>query len=247
MTKVQVICVAMAIASLADGHPCEAAIQIDKVVSNGTASAGNGLDHDAWSETTLGIWHTEAYAYIPEGVNSASADAELSFNGTDTLILEVSTSAFASNSSANSNSFSSIEFSTDVKSRFVSTANGFYQFLGLPPGCTLNAPCIAHPGEFSITGSVSAFALWSTAPLVSNNLMVELKITPLVDGDFDEDGDVDGQDFLIWQRNPSVGLLGDWEANYGFPLITTAATAVPEPSSWLLLSFVAINSLALRW
>ncbi|QEG37393.1 LamG-like jellyroll fold domain-containing protein [Bythopirellula goksoeyrii] len=34
-------------------------------------------------------------------------------------------------------------------------------------------------------------------------------------GDFDVDSDVDGADFLLWQRNPSVGNLGDWQANYG--------------------------------
>jgi hypothetical protein len=34
-------------------------------------------------------------------------------------------------------------------------------------------------------------------------------------GDFDQDGDVDGRDFLLWQRNSSVGALGDWQENYG--------------------------------
>jgi hypothetical protein len=36
-------------------------------------------------------------------------------------------------------------------------------------------------------------------------------------GDFDQDGDVDGRDFLLWQRNPSVGNLIDWQTNYGAP------------------------------
>lgn len=40
--------------------------------------------------------------------------------------------------------------------------------------------------------------------------------SPISDlGDFDEDGDVDGRDFLTWQRNPSVGNLADWQDNYG--------------------------------
>jgi hypothetical protein len=34
-------------------------------------------------------------------------------------------------------------------------------------------------------------------------------------GDFDQDGDVDGRDFLWWQRNTSVGALGGWQENYG--------------------------------
>ena len=64
-------------------------------------------------------------------------------------------------------------------------------------------------------------------------------------GDFDEDGDVDGFDFLKWQRGESpVPLsqddLADWEANYGTvtPLSATA-TAVPEPSGGLLMCLAA--------
>lgn len=34
-------------------------------------------------------------------------------------------------------------------------------------------------------------------------------------GDFDNDGDVDGRDFLVWQRDTSVGELADWQENYG--------------------------------
>ena len=54
-------------------------------------------------------------------------------------------------------------------------------------------------------------------------------------GDFDGDGDVDGRDFLRWQRggspNPlSAGDLAAWRANYGAgPL--AAVAAVPEPAT----------------
>ena len=53
-------------------------------------------------------------------------------------------------------------------------------------------------------------------------------------GDFDGDGDVDGRDFLVWQRNPSVGNLADWQANYGNGPFS-AATSVPEPSALVLV------------
>jgi pectate lyase len=49
-------------------------------------------------------------------------------------------------------------------------------------------------------------------------------------GDFDADGDVDGRDFLVWQRDPSVGDLSDWQANYGTSS-SANAIAVPEPLS----------------
>ncbi len=53
-------------------------------------------------------------------------------------------------------------------------------------------------------------------------------------GDFDADLDVDGEDFLIWQRNNAVGSLTDWQTNYGAGTLS-ATTAVPEPASALLL------------
>jgi hypothetical protein len=49
------------------------------------------------------------------------------------------------------------------------------------------------------------------------------------------DCDVDGNDFLTWQQDPSVGALADWEANYGATASLTGASAVvPEPTSLLL-------------
>ena len=72
-------------------------------------------------------------------------------------------------------------------------------------------------------------------------------------GDFDQDGDVDGHDFLEWQRDTSIGNLADWKANYGnqyfgnsmltgkvlySPLVSLgvgAAAAVPEPTTGLML------------
>ena len=58
-----------------------------------------------------------------------------------------------------------------------------------------------------------------------------------LDGDFGGDfgGEVDGDDFLKWQRDPSVGLLADWQSNYGMvaPLSATSAD-VPEPSTCVL-------------
>jgi hypothetical protein len=34
-------------------------------------------------------------------------------------------------------------------------------------------------------------------------------------GDFDADNDVDGRDFLLWQRDTTIGNLADWQTNYG--------------------------------
>ena len=110
-----------------------------------------------------------------------------------------------------------------------------------------------------------------TETLGSANLKIE-------EGDFDAiydgeqfvfDGDVDGSDFLTWQRNFGFGSgqyatrqhgdangdrtvdsadLAIWQANYGAgtdPLIGAAA-AVPEPSSALLLILGGLATLRLR-
>jgi hypothetical protein len=62
--------------------------------------------------------------------------------------------------------------------------------------------------------------------------------TPVaIPGDFDLDEDVDGRDFLIWQRNPSIGDLEDWQTNYGVGELAANSVAVPEPSGFLLLNF----------
>lgn len=53
-------------------------------------------------------------------------------------------------------------------------------------------------------------------------------------GDFNADGQVDGRDFLVWQRDSSVGDLADWQANYGAGSLTATA-AVPEPASCVAL------------
>jgi fibronectin-binding autotransporter adhesin len=43
----------------------------------------------------------------------------------------------------------------------------------------------------------------------------EVQPPAMLHGDFDQDGDVDGRDFLLWQRNTNVGALSDWQENYG--------------------------------
>ncbi len=67
--------------------------------------------------------------------------------------------------------------------------------------------------------------------------------TPGILGDFDGDGDVDGNDFLRWQRGDSPnGVAGvsvsaadliDWQGNFGTPPLS-AVVAVPETSSAVL-------------
>ncbi|MEM8944360.1 MAG: PEP-CTERM sorting domain-containing protein [Planctomycetota bacterium] len=73
---------------------------------------------------------------------------------------------------------------------------------------------------------------------------------PTGPGDFDGDGDVDGNDFLAWQQgsspNPlSAADLAEWQGAYGGGSL--GAAAVPEPTSYvLLLGAIAAGSLYRR-
>ena len=65
-------------------------------------------------------------------------------------------------------------------------------------------------------------------------------VTEFLSGDFNADGVVDGSDFLLWQRNPAVGNLADWQANYGAGTASTVVATVPEPTTVGLLAIGAI-------
>lgn len=73
--------------------------------------------------------------------------------------------------------------------------------------------------------------------------------SPGTPGDYDADGDVDGEDFLEWQRGNSptpfsAGDLSTWESNYPTPIVA-AVSAVPEPTSLCLLA-LALTPWAFR-
>ncbi len=70
-----------------------------------------------------------------------------------------------------------------------------------------------------------------------------------IDGDFDGDLDVDGADFLEWQRNLGDATnLGLWESNFGPPgPAVGAAASVPEPSSLLLAGALALIAASRRY
>jgi hypothetical protein len=74
---------------------------------------------------------------------------------------------------------------------------------------------------------------------VHQQVIAEIGNVP-IPGDFDLDNDVDGADFLEWQRGSSptplsASDLADWQNNYGFGTLV-ATSVVPEPSALLLLT-----------
>jgi hypothetical protein len=109
----------------------------------------------------------------------------------------------------------------------------------------------------SIVGTSFLNVDLSAAPLAAGlswNLSVGAKSVVLkVDGsvgqagDFDGDGDVDGRDFLVWQRGGSPSPLSEgdltaWMNNFG-ESASGAAGAVPEPTAFGMLCVAALIGL----
>lgn len=76
--------------------------------------------------------------------------------------------------------------------------------------------------------------------LAGDSELLEGIVVFTLPGDFDGDEDVDGADFMAWQRgespNPnSAADLADWRENYGVSVLGGSSTAaVPEPSTMCL-------------
>jgi hypothetical protein len=64
-------------------------------------------------------------------------------------------------------------------------------------------------------------------------------------GDFNSDGQVDGADFLAWQRDPEIGELDAWNTGFGTSAALRATAVIPEPAAgWL--AAVAASQLLCR-
>lgn len=64
-------------------------------------------------------------------------------------------------------------------------------------------------------------------------------------GDFQLDGDVDGRDFLTWQRNPQLGDLATWQTeSRGLAEISTPE---PETLALLLLGLLLLLNRRKQW
>jgi hypothetical protein len=119
----------------------------------------------------------------------------------------------------------------------------------------LNGNAVLHLVDQDIYLDIR-FTSWGVGPGAGGGFSYErAAITP--SADFDRDGDVDGQDFLTWQRNIGTaealqsqgdadfgggvdgGDLVAWRAGFGNSL--TALAAVPEPGSLCLAGMVFLG------
>ena len=102
----------------------------------------------------------------------------------------------------------------------------------------INATASLLLGEFGLVTFLGSTTAEVNYDLANGDVYLDNFQGESSPGDFDGDGDVDGRDFLAWQRGDSPSPtsatdLAAWQANYGAGGLV-AISAVPEPSAWLL-------------
>jgi len=129
-------------------------------------------------------------------------------------------------------------------------ANGVMQVAGVTSfGSTIDGLIDSDYGDRGSYTRVSQFTTWIADTIAANS-------PPIADANFDQDNDVDGADFLTWQRGFGVGTtfatgdadgnhvvdgddLSIWENQFGgAPL--SAFTVVPEPAAVVLFAGTAV-------
>jgi hypothetical protein len=170
--------------------------------------------------------------------NTVSIDGNLTLAGTGTLELDVSAFDFTALDVSGSASLAGT-LSVNLLNGFMPEEGTNYAFLTADGGITNAGLTFDLP---TLTGGLS----WDTSDFFATGILSV--VTAGLTGDFDNDGDVDGRDFLVWQRGGSpnalnAGDLADWQANYGAagPLVASSVT-VPEPMGCVL---IVVLSLAL--
>lgn len=105
----------------------------------------------------------------------------------------------------------------------------------------------------TFAGSFSEILL----PTLSGNLEFDTTTLPTdgtisviasLPGDFDTDVDVDGADFLTWQRDlGDAENLAIWKSSFGSSAAVTSAAAVPEISSFAILTLGLLGLCRMRY
>lgn len=111
------------------------------------------------------------------------------------------------------------------------------------PSASLQALQFTGAANAASTTNLAQYAITAGAATFINNANTSFTLVAPPDpetGDFDDDGDVDGQDFLIWQRGESPNPLGSedlalWRDQFGNTTPLAPSVAAPEPAAGLLI------------
>lgn len=139
-------------------------------------------------------------------------------------------------------------------------------FAGALPSTTLQALQFTGAVALSTTNAAD-YALTAGAATFVNNANASFSLVAALpdSADFDGDGDVDGDDFLTWQRGtggPGAFADGDanhngtvdgddldiWETQYGTEALAANVAAIPEPQTMVLMlcGLLALGKLCLQ-
>jgi hypothetical protein len=168
-----------------------------------------------------------------------SAQMSLNNSGTDGVGLWDSTAAYTGDNQAHANTVASIKYdlangwpAASNQSIYITTRNNMTTDAFAWTAATIGvdgsfATPLRHPG--GDVGSPGTFQVQDPGGQP---------------GDFDNDGDVDGRDFLVWQRGGSPNALSasdlaDWQNNYGNGSLA-AVGSVPEPTALALLALALV-------
>jgi len=124
-----------------------------------------------------------------------------------------------------------IDISSAATLTNTSTQDGLAEGFDAAGDATLTTPLeFSLAPDFGVASAVLDFEFSFSGALVAEGEM-------FTSGDFDNDLDVDGQDFLEWQRSGLLSELPDWEANYGGGggALAASTSTVPEPGTAFLL------------
>ncbi len=157
--------------------------------------------------------------------------------------------------------FGSHKFSTDNTTIYNIYTDNTYTTL-------VDSASLNHqdPSDPSLHNRDTVATITGIAPQTSNILYIEFAgdqgnngylnalllegVATALEGDFDGDGDVDGRDFLRWQRGGSpmpfsADDLEDWQGNYGEGTLS-AFSAVPEPNAICLIFLAGVSVVGRR-
>jgi hypothetical protein len=132
---------------------------------------------------------------------------------------------------------------------FVPTAVNSFDILRANGGLTGAFANVANGQRLATSDGLGSFLVnyGPGSPFNPNHVILSAFMAG-VPGDFDHDGDVDGTDFLFWQRgdspNPNSSTdLALWRTNFGAGASAATSAAVPEPAAaWFAITAMGLAS-----
>ena len=216
--------VVIAAGTLAVNAPAGSATGFSQVtVTGGSIFGGSGL---SGGKTLVSAGGTLTPSLLPGQL----VLGEVEFQSASSLLFEIDM-GFASDLLVNEAAVLAGDLAIDLLDDFEPEPSDVFTIL-IANSLTGSFANVADGGRLETAGGEGSF-LVSYSSVIDSVVLSDFNIA----GDLDFDGDVDGDDFLAWQRNPSIGDLVDWQSNYGNSSSSLAATssAVPEPNSMTIL------------